>query len=1343
MIKYFLAALTIPENDLWVNLSPYEKDRMINDDLGKTEMGRDMLAQDYLLKQLTASMIYPEKDLGKAFWNRVYDKAREEYGTTDIPVDTFNKVWIVADKARVVEHNNAAYVTAAHLKVMLDTDYEAMSHQKDIAESSAPAGDEGGYQKDIAEPSAPAGGKSQENALTNGGHSAPLQDNERGSVSPSTLPRELALDTKATQVAHRFPNDNVAKGVSDISKEIIREIILPEIEKEVNEGRNFATLRQMFYAMILATWYKNSLKDALLNQVYTDKVKTSGVLSDDPNVGEKIYQQYLEAYKKGIFNYIKDESVGAMAESPLLSTPRQYFSGGLELEISSVLDLAQVPTPSDLAQLQGKSNISIVVEIKGKNGLEDIKKHALDAAMEVMLKVSHDPELVLGMDANEIVWLAKSLDTSDPETAASIAALARFAGLPEYKGENAEDIEGGSLLLIEEPGTNRDLVVGVVLKRGIIFHIRDFAPDYSVYTDILKRLERDHVIKSGLHQGVKTLPVLTVSASGHVDGSYSVKLNFVQQQGPEFQTKNDVELPVLYAKRLPRVSGGGTSWRDSARESVAATLEGDFGHFYLGSTLAVDKFYQDLDEMLKEHGQDFEFSKAQIRFVAVYFQKSPVFGEVITVPVAVVSYERGLKNDKVNIVSLASESLLNGWIDSLLHFAHKPIDVFLALPNSVKKIDVDHLALDPDSMVNGFFSDPITDEIMEDFSYVKGSVTFKLTDMAQDAGLWINPDMDFNKVKSVMRDIGVRMVRDNELGDAIDEIVEQLREYIYVKRDDPQLRVFVWDVFTQALMQQGHRSEKSNQLMVKFIREFDRDVEDIRMERMMPVIVRHSNGKQDSWIDVGVQFINGFIRTAIIEGTAKRKVVFSRSLQVFALDGRVHNTFDRQTFISAYKNMAYSRKYAWPLVYAGMMELVFEDMLNAGIIVRLGYNGSRGSAEYYLTDNGRGLSALMAIEQFMLDAFTGWQQAQSSLMPEEAVAWWEEKLKQDVIQMATAIKDIGVLSSVIFRFNEWYRSLKPGVDYSPEFLNSDGPAIKFNEAILQGLYTQLSLINVRVNIPQAAMKEVLLPVTHKEDIPRIPEGLYYLSEYLDSEELGPPMKGHFSHLHFEQTPAFRSFYQDLNNMVSIDSRVVALDKNQPGFLVMYTERPDSPEAELIQKPVAIVSYSKGGDEDTATIVPLAEMAFIKAWRAALSDALDRSINLVPLSLNALQETVKVDALKLDGTDSFYADFMDDFTVDAVSWMKGFVRFKLLDKTKINNVPISQSGFDAAQKAVAPGGIDLDAAKMKLDVAQDGKGIKMSLDSVMLAAFKKGNFTGVEGIILRIEPIQTPLQFLGF
>ena len=53
-------------------------------------------------------------------------KPKEMYGTTQIPVNTFNKVWIMADKAEVFEHNQTAFVVDSHLKVMLEEDYLAL-----------------------------------------------------------------------------------------------------------------------------------------------------------------------------------------------------------------------------------------------------------------------------------------------------------------------------------------------------------------------------------------------------------------------------------------------------------------------------------------------------------------------------------------------------------------------------------------------------------------------------------------------------------------------------------------------------------------------------------------------------------------------------------------------------------------------------------------------------------------------------------------------------------------------------------------------------------------------------------------------------------------------------------------------------------------------------------------------------------------------------------------------------------------------------------------------------------------------------------------------------------------
>jgi hypothetical protein len=282
LIQYFLASLTIPEKDLWVNLSPYESQRVIPEEFGKTQMGRDFLAIDYLLKQLNASLTDPRQQLGKVFWSRVYQQAASRYQTTNIPVDTFNKVWIVPDNAVVETSGTMAMVAGSHLKVMLDVDYLAMN-------------------KDLA---------SQKN------------NTERAGI------------------------------VNEVSTGLIREIILPAIEKEVNEGEAFATLRQIFHSLILAVWFKRNLKENLLSQSYADQKKITGVKLDDGAQGQQIYVQYLRAFKKGVYNYIKEEDNGAGKV-----VPRRYFSGGLLFgpsQFDAILSTRNLSSGNFKANLQNR-----------------------------------------------------------------------------------------------------------------------------------------------------------------------------------------------------------------------------------------------------------------------------------------------------------------------------------------------------------------------------------------------------------------------------------------------------------------------------------------------------------------------------------------------------------------------------------------------------------------------------------------------------------------------------------------------------------------------------------------------------------------------------------------------------------------------------------------------------------------------------------------------------------------------------------------------------------------------------------------------------------------------------
>jgi len=284
LIKYFLAALTVPENEMWVNLSPYEKTRIIPKSFGDTEMGRDLLEQDYILKQLTASLTYPEKEMGKKFWDQVYAQAQSRFGTSSILVDTFNKVWIVPSTARIYEHNNGAFVVEARLKVMLEEDYLASRKNKE---------------------------------------------------TPTGLP-------KAGQ--------NVG------ASQVIREVILPELEREVNEGAHFANLRQIYQAMVLATWYKIRLKNSILGRSYVDQDKTSGIALGDKQANEKIYRQYLQAFKKGVYNYIKED----LSPSGEI-VPRKYVSGGFDSAmLGKVVGEGLGATVTNAAQMAPRGDMAMV-----------------------------------------------------------------------------------------------------------------------------------------------------------------------------------------------------------------------------------------------------------------------------------------------------------------------------------------------------------------------------------------------------------------------------------------------------------------------------------------------------------------------------------------------------------------------------------------------------------------------------------------------------------------------------------------------------------------------------------------------------------------------------------------------------------------------------------------------------------------------------------------------------------------------------------------------------------------------------------------------------------------------
>lgn len=241
LVSYFLAALTVPEEDLWVNLSPYESDRISTKSLGETDMGKDLLAQDYILKQLSSSLTNPETKLGKEYWSKIVGAQSRRAGrdvSHAAPKDLFNKIWIIPEKADIYEKDNFAFITESSLDVKTEQDYLATK----------------------------------------------IYNNPVNSVNP-----------------------------------VKNNALINNIKTDINTGKNFAQVRQIYNSLILALWFKQKVADSFYKH-YLNSNKTNGIELDDKKVKEKIWKLYCQSFKKGVYNLIKSDG----------KKKRSYFSGGFD-----------------------------------------------------------------------------------------------------------------------------------------------------------------------------------------------------------------------------------------------------------------------------------------------------------------------------------------------------------------------------------------------------------------------------------------------------------------------------------------------------------------------------------------------------------------------------------------------------------------------------------------------------------------------------------------------------------------------------------------------------------------------------------------------------------------------------------------------------------------------------------------------------------------------------------------------------------------------------------------------------------------------------------------------------
>ncbi|MBO4210603.1 metal-dependent hydrolase [Micromonospora echinofusca] len=109
----FFVWLSMPESTFWVNLNPNEPNRIIDDRLGTTDVGRVLLEADFRMKKVVGRLIHPDTKLGKQFWGTL-----SQAGNC---IDM--RQWIVPAPATVYEQDGGLHIVDAPLEVKMETEY--------------------------------------------------------------------------------------------------------------------------------------------------------------------------------------------------------------------------------------------------------------------------------------------------------------------------------------------------------------------------------------------------------------------------------------------------------------------------------------------------------------------------------------------------------------------------------------------------------------------------------------------------------------------------------------------------------------------------------------------------------------------------------------------------------------------------------------------------------------------------------------------------------------------------------------------------------------------------------------------------------------------------------------------------------------------------------------------------------------------------------------------------------------------------------------------------------------------------------------------------------------------
>jgi predicted unusual protein kinase regulating ubiquinone biosynthesis (AarF/ABC1/UbiB family) len=140
--------------------------------------------------------------------------------------------------------------------------------------------------------------------------------------------------------------DRGIQKIEDISSQAFKEVILPKLEQEVNFGKNYAELRQVYNSLILSECYKRKYWNK--NNFYSQSIHQArlvGLCSKEDWEKDKFFQAYLASHKQGEYSFCQTE----YDPNYLDLVSKRYFSGGIKIYLSQS-EMIEVETVSSAVE---------------------------------------------------------------------------------------------------------------------------------------------------------------------------------------------------------------------------------------------------------------------------------------------------------------------------------------------------------------------------------------------------------------------------------------------------------------------------------------------------------------------------------------------------------------------------------------------------------------------------------------------------------------------------------------------------------------------------------------------------------------------------------------------------------------------------------------------------------------------------------------------------------------------------------------------------------------------------------------------------------------------------------